>query len=46
MAFKVNEPLGDRDQINFRGWLNAAHLFAYLRIDSLVFESVARLATE
>jgi hypothetical protein len=46
MAFEMLDPLGDWNQYCFRGWLNAAHLLARLRIAVLVFEGVARLATE
>lgn len=46
MAFGRDDVLGTRYHANFRGWLNAAHTFACLRIAVLVAENVARLATE
>ncbi len=46
MAFRNADSLGTRDYPNFRGWHNAAHTFACLRIAISVAEDVARLATE
>jgi hypothetical protein len=39
------EPLGTRENAFFRGWTPSAHTLAYLRINTLLAEAAARLAT-